>query len=183
MKKLVLVISTLFMMACGEQNNGGAAPPVTTPISNMNCLNGTTYCNNDVYGQYNGWAAYPGLYTHPYDYSNYFYQHGFCHCPGGYTPSYNGTYGLGCVSNQILQPYTGYFVYWYWGTGAYAVSAPQTTINYPQYSNIPGASNSAAACSRTLTQSCLLDQGNTCGAGATCRQTIHGSNLGVCVRY
>lgn len=182
MKRLVFLVFALFLAACqgNDNGNGGVTTTqVSTPL-NTNCLNGTAYCNNTIYSQYQGWMAYPGLANSAYDYTAYFNQYGFCNCPGGYMPTYNGTYGLGCVNAQLLQPYSGYFLYWQWG---YSSSpAPQTTINFPQFSNIPGGSNSSQ-CSRTLTQSCLLDQGNTCGTGATCRQVLQGSNLGVCMSY
>lgn len=183
MKRLVFIIFTLFVMACQPNNDGnGGNTQVTTPL-NMSCLNGSAYCNSNQYAQYYGWMPYPGLYNYAYDYTSYFNQYGFCNCPSGYAPVYNGSFGLGCVNTQILEPYVGFTFNWQWGTWSYTTAAPQTTINYPQYSNIPGASNSAYSCSRTLTQSCLLDQGNTCGTGATCRQVISGSNLGVCVVY
>lgn len=181
MKRLIYFILALFVTACQPGNNGGNNVAVT-PL-NLNCINGTSYCNNNLYSQYNGWTSYPGLYNYAYNYTNYFNQYGFCNCPSGYLPTYNGSYGLGCVNSQLLQPYAGFYYFWQFGLGStYSYSAPQTTINYPQYSNVPGASNSGA-CSSTLTQSCQLDQVNSCGAGATCRQVISGSNLGVCVRF
>lgn len=180
MKKLVFFIITVFMISCQQSNdNGGGSTPVKTPLS-MSCINGAAYCNNSAYAYHPGWMPYPGMYNYAYDYTSYFNQNGFCHCPRGYMPVYNGTYGLGCVNTQILEPYAGLYFYWSWGSWGYTTAAPQTTINYPQYSNIPEASNSASSCSRSLTQSCLLDQANTCGTGATCRQVISGSNLGVC---
>lgn len=183
-KKLILFITTLFVVAaCQQDNSGGTAnpgTPVVTPLS-MSCINGTAYCNNSAYTQHYGWLPYPGMYNYAYDYTNHFNQYGFCNCPSGYMPVYNGTYGLGCVNTQILEPYQGVYFYWQWGQLGYTTAAPQATTNFPQYSNIPGTINSAYNCSRTLTQSCLLDQGNTCGTGATCRQVFPGSNLGVCI--
>lgn len=183
MKRLVFFIFALFLTAC-QGNDGGSGPvmanttQVSTPLG-MTCINGGTYCNNSAYYQYHGFIPYPGLYNYAYNYTNYFNQYGFCNCPSGYQPIYNGTMGLGCVNTQLLQPYEGYYFTWQWGWG-YTSAAPQTVINYPQYSNIPGGTN--GQCSRTLTQSCLLDQGNTCDTGATCRQVLYGSNLGVCVK-
>lgn len=189
MKRLVFFIFALFIVACQGNNDGGGNTvtnnTVTTPLT-MNCINGSTYCNGSVYQQY-GWQPY----TYPYAYNNWSYsyynwmnvfnQQGFCGCPNGYSPVYNGNYGLGCISTQLLNPYQNSFYYWQWGyTWGYTTAAPQATINYPQFSNISGGSGQ---CSRTLTQSCLMDQGNTCDAGATCRQVLQGSNLGVCVRY
>lgn len=181
MKRLVFFIFALFLAACQGNDNGNPAvnnTVVTTPLS-MSCINGGTYCNNNVYSQYRGFIPYPGMYNYAYDYTNQFNQYGFCNCPSGYQPVYNGSMGLGCIYSGLMQSDIWYFT-WQWGWG-YTSAAPQTTINYPQYSNIPGGTN--GRCSRTLTQSCLLDQGNTCDTGATCRQVLQGSNLGVCVRY
>ncbi|MEN0057842.1 MAG: hypothetical protein AAGB31_03330, partial [Bdellovibrio sp.] len=124
------------------------------------------------------------MYNYAYDYTSYFNQYGFCNCPGGYSPVYNGQYGLGCVSAQLLMPYAGMYTYWSWGWSSWGTGypAPQTTINLPQYSNIPSVGGVNGQCSRNITQSCILSQANSCGAGAVCRQVMGGSNLGVCVR-
>ncbi|MGZ3773488.1 MAG: hypothetical protein ACXVCY_10795 [Pseudobdellovibrionaceae bacterium] len=181
MKRLMFFILALFVTAC-QGTNGGNNNIAVTPL-NLNCINGNAYCNNSYYSQYgNGWAPYPGLYNYPYNYTSYFNQNGFCNCPAGYLPTYNGNYGLGCVNSQLLQPYTGLYTYWQFGLSS-TYSAPQTTINYPQFSNVPGGYSSGLQCAGTLTQSCILSQVNSCGAGATCRQVIAGSDLGVCVRY
>lgn len=186
MKRLIYLLITVFALAACQpgDDNGTGNKQATTPLE-LNCLNGTTYCNNQPYANHYGWMPYPGLYNYAYNYNNVFIQQGFCGCPSGYLPTYNGSYGLGCVSQQLLQPFYGYYFYWTYGYGytyGYAPSAPQATINIPQYSNIPANSNSYSSCSQTLTQSCILSQGNTCGVGATCREAIVGSNLGVCVR-
>lgn len=183
MKRLILFIFPLFVMACQGNNGGNNNNVAVTPL-NLNCINGVSYCNNNMYSQQYGWVPYPGLYNYPYNYTNYFNQYGFCNCPGGYLPTYNGSFGLGCVNAQLLQPYAGFYGYWQFGLGtAYPTySAPQATINFPQFSNIPGASSSGT-CSGSLTQSCILNQLNSCGVGLICRQVISGSNLGVCVRY
>ena len=181
MNKLILFIFALCLAACqgSDNGNGGNTTTVITPLS-MSCINGSAYCNNTQYAQSYGFIPYPGLYTYAYDYTNQFAQYGFCNCPSGYQPVYNASYGLGCVNTQLLQPYEGYYYSMQWGW-SYVGAAPQTTINIPQVSNIAGATH--GRCTRTLTQSCLLDQGNTCGAGATCRQVLQGSNLGVCMNY
>ncbi|KYG62123.1 hypothetical protein [Bdellovibrio bacteriovorus] len=181
MKKLVYFVFALFLAACQPGDDGGAGTTtVVTPL-NTGCLTGQAYCNNTVYSQYYGFIPYPGMYNYAYNYTNYFNQYGFCGCPAGYSATYNGSFGLGCIHNDLINPYYNTLYYWQWGyTWGYTTAAPQTTINIPQISNVPGASNSASACRNKLTQSCLLDQGNTCGAGATCRQVIYGSNLGVC---
>lgn len=196
MKRLIFFISALFLISCQSNDNGGGNRLAITPLG-LGCLNGTNYCNNTMYNQYPGWSAYPGYnnygynpgynpgynYGHNqnYSYMNYYNQHGFCNCPAGYLPSYNGTYGLGCVNAQLIQPYAGAYFYWQFGAGT-GYQAPQTSINYPQFSNVPGAASSGL-CSHTLTQSCLLDQYNTCSIGARCQPVNPGSRLGICVRY
>ncbi|WII72848.1 hypothetical protein QJS83_03060 [Bdellovibrio sp. 22V] len=181
MKRLVFFLFALFLVACQGNDNGGGNAPVTTPLS-MSCINGSAYCNNNIYYTYRGFIPYPGLANYAYNYMGYFNQYGFCGCPAGYQPVYNGVYGLGCMQTALLVPTADIFFYWTFGGWGYTTAAPQASINIPQYSNIPSASNSVSSCSRNLTQSCLLDNTITCGAGATCRQAIAGSNLGVCVQ-
>ncbi|WP_041577954.1 hypothetical protein [Bdellovibrio bacteriovorus] len=194
MKKLITMVLTVFALAaCQPGNDGGGNNTVTNPGQiattplQLPCINGTAYCNNGAYANYQGWMPYPGMYNYAYNYSNIFAQQGFCGCPSGYLPTYNGTFGLGCVQQQLIMPYWNDYFFWSygygWGFGYMSIpSAPQMTINHPQYSNIPTNSNSFSSCSQTLTQSCVLSQGNTCGVGATCRQVLSGSNLGVCVK-
>lgn len=192
MKRLIYLLFTVFALAAcqpGDDGNTAGNKVATTPLE-LSCINGTANCNNAAYGNYGyGWTTYtyPGAYNYTYNYNNIFVQQGFCGCPSGYLPTYNGSYGLGCVSQQLLQPVWNNFYFWSYSYGytygySYVPSAPQMTINHPQYSNIPTNSNSYSSCSQTLTQSCILSQGNTCGVGATCREVLSGSNLGVCVR-
>ncbi len=192
MKRLVFFIFALFIVACQGNDGGGGAPAspqqiATTPLT-TNCINGSSYCNGAVYGQMGGYFQ-PYIYPYGYNQTNYTYnywnmfsQQGFCGCPGGYSPVYNGNYGLGCVSNQFLNGYQDQFYFWSYGySWGYTTAAPQATINIPQFSNIDGGSGQ---CSRQLLQSCVVNQGNAmCDAGATCRSVLPGSNLGVCSRY
>ncbi len=193
MKRTFILIATLVVAACGGSDGGGGgsptpSTPVETPISHS-CLDGTAYCDNIGYSQYYGWMPYPGMYPYAYNYTNYFNQNGFCDCPAGYMPVYNGMYGLGCVSQSLLNPYSGYYQIVVWGAAGggwgYNVSggvpAPQTPNNFPQYSNIPG-SNNYGSCGQTVTQSCILSEPNTCGKGALCKPVMGNSNLGVCVQ-
>ena len=183
MKRLVLLIlTTISMAACqpGNDNNNGNQV-ATTPLE-TNCLNGTV-CNNGLYQQYQGFMPYPNFNMYGYqNYTQMFTQQGLCNCPLGWTPTYNGTMGLGCVQNYAIQPYMNSYVYWSFGMSntGWGFSAPQATINWNQYSNIPQASNSINSCARTVAQSCILSQGNTCGAGLVCRQVLQSSNLGIC---
>lgn len=204
MKKWLFLLIALFVAACQNDGGGGGGNTtvtngVTTPLTS--CIDGTTFCDGRIYSQTPGFMAYPGMYGSAYNYMNQFARGGFCNCPMGTSPIYNSTYGLGCIQTRLLQPFAGYYMYWQidyssnWTTGwgyndpAYYYgygynSAPQIPNNYPQYSNIPAGTypgfGGGSSCSRNLTQSCLLNQGNTCGNGATCRQVISGSNLGVC---
>lgn len=205
MKTWVVLIFALFMTACqGDDGGGGGGTAVTTttvttPLTS--CLDGTTYCNNQQYSGLPGFMPYPGMYGYAYNYMTYFNQNGFCNCPQGWTPVYNSSYGLGCVQSRLLmQNYSASYLYWefqnssswsygwaqsndyyYWSY----YSAPTIPNNFAQSSNIPNGyyGGSGGSCSRNLTQSCLLNQANTCGAGATCRQVIAGSSLGVCANY
>ncbi|AHI06828.1 hypothetical protein BDW_11640 [Bdellovibrio bacteriovorus W] len=189
MKRLVLAILTIFTMAaCQQESSNNGNGQVATPLD-FHCINGNANCNNQAYNYYQGWMPYPGFYGYGgQHFINQLNNQGFCNCPSGYIPTYNGTFGLGCVQSAIVNPFIGTFFYWTWnvmgGYGSYmgyVPAAPQTINNYPQVSNISGYPNSAS-CSNQLTQSCLLNQGNTCGAGASCRPVTHGQNLGVCVR-
>ncbi|MEN0060224.1 MAG: hypothetical protein AAGB31_15405, partial [Bdellovibrio sp.] len=65
MKHLVLFAFALALAACQGNDDGGSTAitgTATTPL-NMTCLNGTSYCNNNVYSQYQGWMPYPGMYN------------------------------------------------------------------------------------------------------------------------
>lgn len=185
MKRLILLIlTTISIAACQQGNSNNNGNQVATTPLEMNCLNGTTHCNNNLYQQYAGFMPYPNMYTYGYNY-NYaqmFMQQGLCNCPLGWSPVYNGTMGLGCVQSYAIQPYVNSYFYWTFGasTTGWGYAAPQATINWNQYSNIPNAGNSVGSCARTVTQSCILNQANTCGAGLTCRQILASSNLGIC---
>ncbi|HEX7672890.1 MAG TPA: hypothetical protein VF412_01895 [Bdellovibrio sp.] len=184
MKRLVFLVFALFVAACGG-NGGGTNNSIAVTPTDMGCLNGSTTCNTAAYGTYgNGWTTYNLPYGNvAYNYSTYFNQYGLCGCPVGYTPAYNGTMGLGCVSSQYLQPYFNTAIYMNFGGSAYGYGyggAYGASINLPQVSNIPGAANQGT-CARNVTQSCLINQAGSCGVGATCQQVIAGSGLGVCV--
>lgn len=192
MKKLMFfMLSLLILSACQSDSGGGSngtTNNATTPL-NMDCINGSTYCNNNQYYQYNGFMPYPGLYNYAYNYVNHFYNYGFCNCPSGYSPVYNGSLGLGCVMNGYMNNIGGMVVTWNWSFGpfsgqssVYAPAAPPAYNNYPQTSNINQQFNTYT-CTRTLSQSCFTNQPGSCGPGSTCRQTTIGSNLGICVNY
>lgn len=204
MRKWLFIATALLITACQNDSGGGgggtvtATTTTTTPLTQ--CIDGSAYCDNRIYSQTPGWMPYPGMYGYAYNYISGFSRSGFCDCPRGYAPVYNSTYGLGCIQSRLLQPFAGYYMYWQidissnWSTGwgyndpAYFygygyTSAPTYPNNYPQYSNIPAGTYpgyGGGSCSRNLTQSCLLNQANTCSNGATCRQVMYGSNLGVC---
>ena len=184
MKRLVFIVFALFVAACGNNGGGGGNGATTVAVTptNLNCLNGSTICNNSAYGSYTGWVPYSMPYGNTaYNYINYFNQFGFCGCPTGYSPAYNGSMGLGCIASQYLQPIYNWTVFMSFGGGdIYGWGGGGATINIPQVSNVPGSAYQGN-CSRQVSQSCLLNQVNNCGAGATCRQVISGSNLGVCI--
>lgn len=185
MKRLVFIIFALFVAACGDKGGGGGgggSKTVAVTPADMRCINGSTVCNTGAYANYTGWTTYSLPYgATQYNYSSYFNQNGFCGCPAGYAPAYNGSMGLGCISNQFLQPVSSYTVFMAFGGGGFTGWGDGGAVNnQPQYSNIPGSPNQGL-CSHSLTQSCLLDQANSCGVGSTCSQVISGSNLGVCI--
>lgn len=183
--KLVYVLFALSVAACGSNNSSNGTQlnqTATTPLD-MRCLNGTTNCATSTYSNYGGWTTYSLPYNTPgYNYINYFTANGFCGCPGGYSPAYNSSMGLGCISSMALQPIYNYAVYMGFGyNGGFTTwMGGAATINIPQVSNIPGSAYQGA-CVHQITQSCLINQVNACGIGATCHQVITGSNLGVCI--
>ncbi|WP_413290188.1 hypothetical protein [Bdellovibrio sp. HCB337] len=171
------LVMPLVFVACadkqGSDNTVAVAPP---PAS---CINGSAYCNSNLYGQNNGYAAYP---YNPYYYNPQTvwgqggYMGNFCNCPVGHRPVYNGQYGLGCVAISQFQPVAYGAVYWGWGADN------SQWVNIPQVSNSQGyPTNRNSSCFQNVAQSCFIDQVNSCGAGATCRTTGGGSRLGICV--
>lgn len=200
MKRLIYLLFTVFALAAcqpDKDGGGGNQTTATTPLQ-LNCINGTSNCNTNAYGYYQGFQPYnfPYIngygygYNYGFNYNNVFINQGFCGCPHGYLPTYNGTMGLGCIQqNLIYDNPPGQLFYWSYTNGytygyiwSYVPAAPQVATNFPQYSNIPSAPNSFGSCSQNLTRSCILSQANSCDTGATCRQVIAGSNLGVCVK-
>lgn len=184
MKNLLVLLSTLIVaVACQQGDGSGSNNVLVSPMSNsLACINGAAYCDNSAYAGTYGWMPYPGMYNYAFNYMAQFSQQGFCACPVGYLPTYNGSLGLGCISSQLLDMYGGYYISWQITTWSYGAPAPQTQTNFPQFSNIPNAVNSVSSCMSTLTQACLLNQPYNCDIGATCRQTVPGSVLGICVR-
>lgn len=177
------------LTACPGQKGGDNPSTVTaqgtTPL-NPRCLDGSTYCpqyNYNSYQQY-GWMAYP----------NYYYgtasNGSFCNCPAGYSPSYNPSWGLGCLSNAYGSSLTNYLVYWntnsYFGyTYSYAHATPvysNNSVNIGQVSNMQGG-NYTAQCTSTnnLSQACFINQANSCPSNSRCAPTASGSPIGVCI--
>jgi hypothetical protein len=210
MKKLLFVLVTLVLAACGDSGGGGGTT-AQTPLE-LQCINGQANCNNSGYNQYPGWSSYP-YQNGGYNYVNYFSQNGFCNCPAGTMPAYNGTMGLGCVRNTYVNAYAGAYFYWNfggyggsygggagygynngWNTG-YSYPGVNYPSNYQQYSNVNAYNNGwnnnnnwnnggygNSSCTQNLAQSCYVNIGNSCGNGLFCRQTVAGSNLGICTR-
>ncbi|MFS4458256.1 hypothetical protein [Bdellovibrio sp. HCB2-146] len=194
MKKLFCVmLTTLALVACGDDGGGGGQTAVS-PLE-LQCINGQANCPNNGYNQYPGWSAYPYAYNNGYNYVNYFAQNGFCNCPYGSIPAYNGTMGLGCVRNTYIQPYVGAYFYWnfgniyagaWGGAGGYPYYNTYTypgynyPNNYPQFSNVNAYQG--PSCTQNLAQSCYLNVPNSCGGGLVCRPTAANSNLGICTQ-
>ncbi|MGE5087218.1 MAG: hypothetical protein ACM3MG_13010 [Bacillota bacterium] len=178
MKRLFIVLFTLLSMACADKGGGGnSGTKATTPVDSR-CITNSSLCNNSVYGQYSGWTPYRFPYGNTsYNYSTYFSTYGACGCPFGYQPAYNSSMGMGCFRTTNMMTFNlSWSFSFYASSGFYA---PQTSLNIPQVSNIPNAGG--GNCSRNVAISCLMNQANSCGVGATCREVRAGSGLGVCV--
>jgi hypothetical protein len=178
---LALIVMPLVFVACADK--GGEDSKVATVPPPTNCIDGSTYCNSNLYRQNAGYAAYP---QNPYYYnpatswSRFYgnsggYMGSFCNCPVGTRPVYNGQYGLGCVSTTQFNTVAYGAVYWGWGADN------NQWVNIPQVSNTQGYPSGNGSCFQNVAQSCFVDQLNTCGPGATCQTTGGGSRLGICV--
>lgn len=192
MKKALLGFITLMSLAltaCPGSNSGNNSNNVvannqaTTPLD-PKCLNGSTYCPQYYYNNYNyyGWMAYPVYY-----YGNTISNGYFCDCPTGYSPVYNPSWGFGCVSSNYLNPFMNFTVVYntwsYYGYSfSYGYTAPvysNNGVNISQFSNMQGG-NYARTCTQTLPQSCVVNQANSCGGANRCVPTVSGSPIGIC---
>lgn len=176
-------VATLFT-ACGSNGGNNSTPngPAAVAPLDTRCMNGTANCWNTGYSNYSGWTNYQypyGTYN-GYNYLNYFSTNGFCGCPAGYSPAYNNSMGLGCVSNQSLLPIYNYAIYFNFRMGYSGWVQNGASINIPQVSNISNTTYQGQ-CLNQISQSCFVNQPNSCMAGATCRQVNTSSNLGICI--
>jgi hypothetical protein len=180
MKRWILscLVMPFLFAACGgnKSDSGNSTTTIATVPPPSQCMDGTTYCNANMYGQNYGYQAYP---YNPYYYGfNGYYGGGqyanFCDCPGGSRPVFNGQYGLGCVNSSAFGPYASGAVYWGWGANN------NQWVNWPSRSNTQPIAN--AACYGNVAQSCIVGQANTCGTGAACQPTSGASRVGICVR-
>lgn len=176
MKRWIMacLLAPLMFAACAEENKNSAVPVAPSP----GCMNGTTYCDSSQYGYHQGYAPYP---QNPYFHSEQnaasayrgFNFSNLCDCPAGQRPVYNGTIGLGCVNASNI-PGPNSALYWSWQ------ARNGQWVNVPQISNAQGYAGNSSSCYKDVAQSCLVDQPNSCGAGAMCRVTGGGSRLGIC---
>lgn len=197
MKKLWTLVFCLSLpmvfIACGkkeDKNNDQATVPANT------CL--VQNCDNSEYNNYmqSGFAAYNTSSWGGYSYftalslqsyyGNYSSQWGyFCGCAQGTTPVYNSVRGMGCVNNMYLQQFGQAAVFW---------TLPQNSqqfASYPasqamQYVASYGGGGyqyySAGSCVNFVAESCYVNQVNACREGASCRATVQGSSMGICIR-
>jgi hypothetical protein len=167
MKRWILncLVAPLIFAACADKDSG-PNPVVAPPTA---CINGSTYCDSSQYGYNQGFSAYP---------QNPYYTNGtngnFCSCPAGQRPVYNGQFGLGCANITAMDGTAGSAIYWSWQ------SNNNQWVNMPQSSNTQGYFGNTTSCYKTVMQSCLVDEPNSCGAGVTCRVVGGGSRLGIC---
>lgn len=187
---LSVIVMPLVFLACAEKQDSGSPaevavvpPPAATPLPAppTACVDGTTYCNSNLYRGNPGFTAYPHnpyFYNMRYAWGGNFglgsgYVGNFCNCPHGSRPVYNGQFGLGCVSTANFQAYAGGAVYWGYGANN------NQWVNIPQISNSQGYKSNG--CYQNVAQSCFVDQVNSCGPGLLCQTTGGGSRLGICV--
>jgi hypothetical protein len=191
----------------GEKKNSDVVaqpppPPATAsnyPLMDHGCIAGQLNCNQGLYSNYyqygfrpygvnpynynNGYAGYWGGRRNPYfnQYRSLGYNMnnlGFCNCPVGFRPVYNGGMGLGCVALNYIEPMA---------SGAYYYGLQVQANNY-HWVNIGQISNTNGyptrnTCYDNVAQSCFVDQANSCGSSAfVCRPTAGGSRLGICTR-
>ncbi|MGZ3797379.1 MAG: hypothetical protein ACXVB1_13485 [Pseudobdellovibrionaceae bacterium] len=178
----LLAASTFIACANNNQspNNTGAGPAaIATVPPPANCMNGSTYCNSNLYAGNTGFSAYPSnpyYYNTSYAWNQGSYYGNFCDCPNGSRPVYNGQFGLGCVAISNFQSYSNGALYW--GLGA----NNNQWVNIPQISNSQGYPNYATnGCYQNVAQSCFVDQVNSCSPGFICQTTGGASRLGICV--
>lgn len=190
MKRFLIFAALAFaleawVVSCGSKNNDTTA---TTPTTNCLYAN-SPGCNGTMYNQYpftpypgnyggygyGGGGYYGGYYQPPYYGNGYPYSNtGFCQCPGGYSPVYNNSAGLGCVQQQYLAPVAGLVGYW-------TLQGSNTQwVNIPQVSNIPSNQTSNVSCMNGVAQACVLNQAANCPSGQTCHAVSN--TAGICVR-
>ncbi len=195
MKKLfTALLMTMFLAACGSDNSSNGSGTVATTPLQLSCINGQTYCDNSGYYGNPGFMPYPGMHRYAYDYSDAFVNQGLCNCPSSYIPTYNDSYGLGCVRSASVQVYSATVSNWSYAYGfgfgfyigysntSYYTPAPQISSNYVQQSNIVNNIYHQARCQSEITQSCFVDQPNSCGQRSQCRPVSSKSRLGICVK-
>lgn len=194
-KLFLTFITTMFLVACGsdDSSNNNSAKVATTPL-HLSCINGQAHCDNSQYYQHQGFMPYPGMYNYAYDYSAVFINRGLCGCPVNFAPTYNDSYGLGCVRSSQIQVYSATVSNWSYAYGfgygfyvgmtstSYYTPAPQMQSNYVQQSNIVGNGLHQASCQAQITQSCFMDQANSCGERSQCRPVFNQGRLGICVK-
>jgi hypothetical protein len=185
------LISLFFMVSVGCNKKKS-----TDNATSTQCLQDPYYggCNNTEYNKYQayGYQAYPyegysnstnSIYRYQTEYY-YGLNYGLsgsslCGCPNGTRPVYNGNMGTGCVNQNLVPQYSRTY-YWSWSAGN-----PQNNhyVNWGQMSNISGQfSNTGSGCYSNVAWSCLVNRGNQCPSGSTCRATAQNSPIGVCIQ-
>lgn len=108
--KFLVLGSVLTLLTGCPKDEPSGKQIATTP--NANCLtygagfNGN--CNYN-YNQVNGFTNYPYGPNGYYRGHNNNFRNGFCDCPPGHRPVYNGTLGLGCINASYVNGSGSYY--------------------------------------------------------------------------
>lgn len=183
MRLILLICLALSLWACDSKKSNDQA---AVPGPDASCMNGAAFCNSSLYSNYRGFSPY-GINPYNYGgYNNYWSSNGnswnngyasLCGCSYGSVPTYNSSFGLGCVNATNYWAMSGSFSHWGWG-----VNASQWT-NIPQVSNLQGNPIGNSACYNGAVQSCFVAQPNSCGNGQTCQPISGGSSMGLCGNF
>lgn len=169
MRLILISLLALSLWACNDKRTDGGQGIVPGP--DASCMNGSAYCNSSLYGNYYGFSRYNNSWSYYGGWNNGLAN--LCGCQTGYMPTYNSSFGLGCVS---ASNYWGGYIYFGWGMDS------NQWINIPSVSNMQG-SPVGRSCYNGVVQSCFVNGPNTCPSGTSCNPVSGGSSLGLCGNF